>query len=140
MCRRSIAIDSIDPLHKPHAEDRLGNFTNAMLNGGWGRLLPLVVVEQCGRFRALTGAHRYAAAKKAELKEIPCLVISALQWKAAGLRYEEVQTLSDQERAEKLCAAGLRSFAEEIERQNPQIANGSQRGFCSMAAARKKLH
>jgi ParB-like nuclease domain len=136
MCRRLIAIDLVVPLHEPNAEDRFVHFFKAMQCEGWGTLPPLIVVEQCGGFYALTGAHRYAAAKKAGITEFPCLVISELQWETAGLRLGEIRQLSDQKRAERLCEIGLRYFAEEIELQNAQIANGSQPGFCGPVAAR----
>jgi len=83
-----------------------------MRRDGWkGR--PLLVVEfEDGRFRALTGSHRYDAAKKAPFTEIPCHVISTNRWSQSGLSYDHIRILPEPQRVAALRAAGLADAAD----------------------------
>jgi hypothetical protein len=68
-----LSWDKIVPLHKVKNKKRLSYLVNEMKSKGWvGR--PLLVVKSRVRYKALTGSHRYAAARKAKI-EIPVLVV-----------------------------------------------------------------
>lgn len=69
-----LPVSEIDPPHEVRFPGRLRGIVAAMQRTGWrGRPL-LVAPTRGGRFQALTGSHRYAAAKKLKLC-VPVLVL-----------------------------------------------------------------
>ena len=71
---RTIKICNIIPLHEVRDEEKLNNLIESMKENGWtGR--PIVVLD-IGDIQALTGSHRYAAAKIAGIEEIPCAIVN----------------------------------------------------------------
>ena len=122
MIPKDILASEIRELHPAGASDRLGRFIDAMKTyGGWGSFSPLVVVEESAKYGALTGAHRFTAAKTLGIIRIPCYVISAEVWLKSGLKYAELRTLPDEERCKRLTRAGLKEFADQILAQNAQL-------------------
>lgn len=73
MQRKTIPIEKIEQYHDAHDSEKIEWLVEDMNDGGWcGR--PIVVIEMNGVYQALTGSHRYEAAKEAGLTEIPCAV------------------------------------------------------------------
>jgi ParB-like chromosome segregation protein Spo0J len=72
---KTIPVEKIEPWHEVTDYDRLEWILEDMKENGWcGR--PLVVIEIDGEYQALTGSHRYEAAKEVGLSEIPCAVVA----------------------------------------------------------------
>nr|WP_240357980.1 ParB/RepB/Spo0J family partition protein [Myxococcus vastator] len=70
---RLVNPSRISPPHEVRDTSKFERLVASMVAGGWqGR--PLLVVPYRGRFRAITGSHRTAAARKAKV-EVPCWVI-----------------------------------------------------------------
>jgi hypothetical protein len=68
-----IRIYNIEPLHEVRDYDKLSNLIDNMSIYGWvGR--PILIVDLGCEYKALTGSHRYAAAKRV-LDEIPVYII-----------------------------------------------------------------
>jgi hypothetical protein len=108
----SIRIDEIDPLSVVGSDLKRDRLIESMRRDGWqGR--PLLVVEfEDGTLRALTGSHRYDAAKKAPLADIPCYVISASRWSQSGLSFDHIRILPEPQRVEALRRTGLADAAD----------------------------
>lgn len=67
--------NAILPPHEPRERERHRKLLASMKRGGW-RGRPLLVVETSpGRFQALTGSHRIAAARDMGLASIPAIVM-----------------------------------------------------------------
>lgn len=70
-----INMSLLIPLHEPTDYGQVNDLVEDFTSKGWfGRPL-LVVFNGKKKYRCLTGSHRFAAAKKAGLKRIPCMVI-----------------------------------------------------------------
>jgi len=64
----------IEQFHEVIDKDKFQQLVEDMKENGWnGR--PLVVIDCGGEYSALTGSHRLAAAREAELYEIPCAIV-----------------------------------------------------------------
>lgn len=71
---QTIKTVKIEQFHEVIDKDKFQQLVEDMKENGWnGR--PLVVIDCCGEYSALTGSHRLAAAREAELYEIPCAVV-----------------------------------------------------------------
>lgn len=71
---KNIKLCKIEQFHEPTNKDHLNELIESMEENGWnGR--PLLVVDCGGEYSALTGSHRIAAARKAELDEVPCAIV-----------------------------------------------------------------
>jgi ParB-like chromosome segregation protein Spo0J len=110
---RQIPIDLIDPLHAPADPVRHAKILRKMKKDGRWNGRPLVVAAIGGRFRALTGAHRYAAGRSLNWTEIPCVVIEGM----TQADYERIRTLPDPERAKALRDLGFIEPADEIDKE-----------------------
>jgi ParB-like nuclease family protein len=65
----------VQPPHEPREREKYRKLVASMRRGGW-RGRPLLVIETSpGRFQALTGSHRIAAARDAGLASIPVIVM-----------------------------------------------------------------
>lgn len=63
-----------EPLHEVRNQRLFDYLAADMEEEGWqGR--PLLVIETEHGYVAWTGSHRIAAAREAELKEVPCLIV-----------------------------------------------------------------
>jgi hypothetical protein len=72
---RSISPRDIRPAHEVRDADKLAALAAAMDAAGWdGRAI--LAYDYCGAICAVTGSHRIAAARAADLEEIPVLVMS----------------------------------------------------------------
>jgi len=84
-----------------------------MRTNGWvGRPLLVVQVDLGDRYRALTGSHRYDAATKVPLVQIPCTVIDHATWLRSGLNFKTVLHLPEPERIAELRRGGLHDAAD----------------------------
>lgn len=103
-----IPIALIDPLGLPNDEERRDHIQQSMEMYGWNdRPLLVVSVKETKRYQALTGSHRFDAARWAGLSEIPALVIDGQQLRDAGIILENLaHTLSDEGRVIVLGDAG----------------------------------
>ena len=102
---------NVTPVHEVRDAGKCLVLSEAMAEGGW-RGRPLLVADN-GICQALTGSHRWAAARDAELPAVPCLVISWADWQ----RVEEVAGMDptcgdDADRLRWLAEAGLTDAAE----------------------------
>lgn len=74
--------DHIQPPHEVMDPEKFDRLVAEFEANGWnGR--PLLVVQECDTdgndlesYTALTGSHRIAAGREAELREVPCYIIS----------------------------------------------------------------
>lgn len=72
---RTVDPCDIRPAHEVRDAAKLSTLTASMAANGWsGRAI--LAYEYAGSVCALTGSHRIAAARAAELAEVPALVIS----------------------------------------------------------------
>ena len=80
---KNLSICSINPVHEVTDAKKLALITESIQRDGWtGRDL---VVYPCGDgYQAMTGSHRYAAACAEGLEQIPCVVVPAELFEAAG--------------------------------------------------------
>ena len=70
---RMISVDSIDP-NPRQARSELGNIDELMLSiKEKGVLEPILVRPKAGRYEIIAGERRFVAAKRAGLKEMPCI-------------------------------------------------------------------
>ncbi len=65
-----VQLAKIIPLHGVRDAAKLAALTEDMEENGW-QGAPLVTIQYCDGYQALTGSHRYAAACDADLYEIP---------------------------------------------------------------------
>ena len=69
-----IALEQIEAFHPPRDMQQIDNLTADLRLHGWkGR--PLLVYSTPTGYQAISGSHRIAAARRAELQSIPCVVI-----------------------------------------------------------------
>lgn len=107
--------DRIWPWNEAFDTRRVERIRDSMESGGWsGR--PLVVVRAYdgrvadGRYQALTGSHRLAAATEAGLESVPCVVVDLPPgWRATpeGLHRGRHHVSDADEALEKLEIDGL---------------------------------
>lgn len=72
---KTIPLDKIEPWHEVTDYEKVEWIVEDMKENGWcGR--PLVVLEIDGEYQALTGSHRYEAAKEVGISHIPCAVVA----------------------------------------------------------------
>ena len=69
-----IATERISPWNPVEDQDLFAALRHSMEEHGW-RGRPLLVYQQMGSWRAVTGSHRYAAAKAAKIAKIPCIIL-----------------------------------------------------------------
>jgi hypothetical protein len=115
---QNLPLEKITPLHepKPDARKRLTNLIASMTSRGWdGR--PLAVLQFADGYRAITGSHRYEAARQIGLTQIPCVVGDGVKLTVAGFEFESLRIVCDQKRIPILKAAGLSEIAGEIKRE-----------------------
>lgn len=80
-----LALEKVQPPHEVDAHSsHLQEILASLQEHGWtGR--PLLVEElPDGNYRAWTGSHRIAAAKKLRLSTVPCLLINTAKMEKAG--------------------------------------------------------
>jgi uncharacterized ParB-like nuclease family protein len=92
---KTITLDKIEPWHEVTDYEKLEWIVEDMKENGWcGR--PLVVLEIDGEYQALTGSHRYEAAKEVGLSEIPCAVVECgnmfSQYSLSEIMRDEINT------------------------------------------------
>ena len=91
----TIPIEKIEPWHEVTDWEKVEWLVEDMNENCWcGR--PLVVIEIDGEYQALSGSHRYEAAKEVGLNEIPCAVVECgslfEQYKLSELMRDEINT------------------------------------------------
>jgi ParB-like chromosome segregation protein Spo0J len=99
---KNINPKKIKELNPVKNKAKFEELTETMKKSGWqGR--PLLVVENNGRFEALTGSHRLFAARKAGLEEIPTVTITPPDTKDAETKelWNDVINAKDDEEREK---------------------------------------
>lgn len=70
MITKIVSEGTIEECHCVRDEEKFNSIVESMEENGWiGR--PLVVVDLGGEYKALTGSHRLAAARKAGIGKIP---------------------------------------------------------------------
>ena len=79
--------NDIDPPHEAHDEPLLARLVENMKRDGWERRRLLVEDITLGpdRYQGWTGSHRIEAARRAELPQVPCLVLTVEERKKAEL-------------------------------------------------------
>lgn len=101
-----VPLSSVLPYHPTRRWVQLEALTASMMDVGWkGR--PIIAGEMDGGLRAITGSHRYAAAKEAGLQVIPVLVMVPDELQVAL----EAGAFQD-DRVEALMSTGHRAIAE----------------------------
>jgi len=99
-----IETSRIFPPHPAHETAKLAALVASMQAEGWqGR--PLLVLEIAEGFLALTGSHRYAAARKAGLEEIPC-VLASIDHATFEAEYGPIIGMDDEDLLSALREAG----------------------------------
>jgi len=115
-----ININQIIPPHKVYNDFHYKKIKRSMKKWGW-KERPLLVLKRGQKYQALTGSHRYQAAKDTNLKKVPCVVIRSRkivhEWNILikkGFFFEDYEKLTSKLRKEKLFLAAL-LFNEDIE-------------------------
>lgn len=117
---RMIPINKIDP-NPRQARSELGNIKELMASiKSKGILEPILVKPKEGRYEIIAGERRYIAAKKIELKELPCIEMDVEDNEAIELALIENLQRKDLDVFEE--ADGLKSLSDNYGYSHNQIS------------------
>ena len=102
-------IDEIDNQPFPINEEKIEQIADSIENVGV--IEPIIVVEKLGRYKILSGRHRYRACKKLGKKEIPCYIKNVSEDVA---RYILIATNTDRNN-EYAPTVYAKAYAEQLE-------------------------
>ena len=102
-------IDEIDDQPFPINEEKIEQIADSIENVGV--IEPIIVVEKLGRYKILSGRHRYRACKKLGKKEIPCYIKNVSEDVA---RYILIATNTDRNN-EYAPTVYAKAYAEQLE-------------------------
>ena len=102
-------IDEIDDQPFPINEEKVEQIADSIENVGV--IEPIIVVEKLGRYKILSGRHRYRACKKLGKEDIPCYIKNVSEDVA---RYILIATNTDRNN-EYAPTVYAKSYAEQLE-------------------------